>query len=101
MPPGKGCRDPPGRRDPPLSTLHARSGPRLMMTRNAWLALDVGGANLKAAHSSGAASSTPFPLWKRPEQLAAAIRKLVGAMPPAERSAVTMTGELCDCFRTK
>ena len=23
------------------------------------------------------------------------------AMPPADRVAVTMTGELCDCFRTK
>jgi probable H4MPT-linked C1 transfer pathway protein len=62
------------------------------------LGLDIGGANLKAAHSDGAAVSRPFPLWKRPGDLAPALRNLVGDLPPADRVAVTMTGELCDCF---
>jgi (4-(4-[2-(gamma-L-glutamylamino)ethyl]phenoxymethyl)furan-2-yl)methanamine synthase len=65
------------------------------------LGLDVGGANLKAAHSSGACRSLPFPLWKNPHGLAPALRQLTRALPPFERVAVTMTGELCDCFETK
>src|SRR5262245_15374302 len=65
------------------------------------LGLDIGGANLKAAHTSGAATSRPFALWKQPRDLAAALRELVADLPPAGRVAVTMTGELCDCFATK
>jgi probable H4MPT-linked C1 transfer pathway protein len=65
------------------------------------LGLDIGGANLKAAHSGGAARSRPFPLWKDPAALPAALEALVRAMPPFDRLAVTMTGELCDCFETK
>ena len=30
------------------------------------IGLDVGGANLKAAHTNGAARSQPFALWKNP-----------------------------------
>ena len=41
-----------------------------------WLALDIGGANLKAAHTSGATRSLPFALWKQPERLADALRCL-------------------------
>jgi (4-(4-[2-(gamma-L-glutamylamino)ethyl]phenoxymethyl)furan-2-yl)methanamine synthase len=65
------------------------------------LGLDVGGANLKAAHPSGAARSAPFALWKDPGGLADALRALITTMPPAELWAVTMTGELCDCFAGK
>jgi probable H4MPT-linked C1 transfer pathway protein len=65
------------------------------------LGLDVGGANLKAAHSDGAARSRPFALWKDPAGLPAALSALIGEMPRADRLAVTMTGELCDCFETK
>jgi (4-(4-[2-(gamma-L-glutamylamino)ethyl]phenoxymethyl)furan-2-yl)methanamine synthase len=65
------------------------------------LALDIGGANLKVAHTSGAIRSVPFALWKEPDGLAAAIRDLVADLPPFDRVALTMTGELCDCFRTK
>jgi probable H4MPT-linked C1 transfer pathway protein len=64
------------------------------------LGLDIGGANLKAAHSTGRAVSRPFALWKRPHDLAAALQSLIADMPPADRVAVTMTGELCDCFPT-
>jgi hypothetical protein len=65
------------------------------------LGLDVGGANLKLAHASGFALQQPFPLWKQPTQLAAALRDLLTHAPPFDRLAVTMTGELCDCFETK
>lgn len=66
-----------------------------------WIALDIGGANLKAAHASGRARTVPFELWKHPERLAAELARLLATLPPADAVAVTMTGELCDCFRTK
>lgn len=43
----------------------------------------------------------PFALWKRPDRLPAALAELVAKFPDAEELAVTMTGELCDCFETK
>jgi probable H4MPT-linked C1 transfer pathway protein len=43
----------------------------------------------------------PFPLWKEPAGLPQALRDLVRSLPPADVWAVTMTGELCDCFETK
>ncbi len=66
-----------------------------------WLGIDVGGANLKAADGRGWARSVPFPLWRRPQELAQRLEQLVGSCPHAERLAVTMTGELCDCFEGK
>ncbi len=65
------------------------------------LGLDIGGANLKAAHTSAAARSRSFPLWKSPAALPDALRDLLRDCPPYDRLAVTMTGELCDCFATK
>ena len=65
------------------------------------LGLDVGGANLKAAHADGAARSRPFALWKDPGGLAGALRPLIADMPAADVLAVAMTGELCDCFTSK
>jgi probable H4MPT-linked C1 transfer pathway protein len=65
------------------------------------LGLDIGGANLKAATASRVAISRPFALWKNPKRLAEELRQLMNAMPPFERLAVTMTGELCDCFESK
>ena len=66
-----------------------------------WLALDVGGANLKAAHSSGQSRALPFELWKRPDELPRALGSLVATLPAADRVALTMTAELCDCYPTK
>lgn len=66
-----------------------------------WLGLDVGGANLKAAHSSGQASVLPFEVWKRPDELARGLASLARTLPVAERVALTMTAELCDCYPTK
>ena len=66
-----------------------------------WLGLDIGGANLKAADGHGWARSMPFALWRDPAGLGDALAALVQGSPAADRLAVTMTGELCDCFRTK
>jgi probable H4MPT-linked C1 transfer pathway protein len=65
------------------------------------LGLDIGGANLKAAHSSGQALCLPFALWKTPDLLPDALGCLLREMPPFDALAVTMTGELCDCFESK
>lgn len=65
------------------------------------LGLDIGGANLKAAHTNGAASTVAFPLWKQPDRLAGELTRLCATMPAYERLAITMTGELCDCFPSK
>jgi probable H4MPT-linked C1 transfer pathway protein len=65
------------------------------------LGLDVGGANLKAAHASGAACTQRFPLWKRPAELQEALRALLRNLPSFDALAVTMTGELCDCYESK
>ncbi len=70
------------------------------MTRQI-LGLDVGGANLKAATPDGRAVSVPFALWKQPDKLPAALAALVGQFPETTELAVTMTGELCDCYETK
>lgn len=66
-----------------------------------WLALDIGGANLKAADGLGFAASRYFPLWQTPGELSAALAALIATAPPADRIVATMTGELADCFATK
>jgi len=65
------------------------------------IGLDIGGANLKAATADGRAVSVAFPLWKSPEQLPAALSSLIGPLGTYDQLAVTMTGELADCFATK
>ncbi|HYV34618.1 MAG TPA: hydantoinase/oxoprolinase family protein [Gemmataceae bacterium] len=65
------------------------------------LGLDIGGANLKLAHTDGTARTAPFELWKQPTQLAPALRDLIASAPAFDIIAVTMTGEMCDCFETR
>jgi probable H4MPT-linked C1 transfer pathway protein len=65
------------------------------------LAIDVGGAGLKASDGAGFAVATPFPLWKDPQGLAAALGVIVEAAPACDQVFATMTGELADCFATK
>ena len=65
------------------------------------IALDIGGANIKVAHSSGQAPTIPFEVWKRPDELGRAIAGAVAALPPSNLAAPTMTAELCDCYATK
>lgn len=66
-----------------------------------WLALDVGGANVKVADGQGYAQSYLFQLWKSPSKLAQQIRTAISEAPPCDHLAVTMTGELADCFESK
>ena len=66
-----------------------------------WLAFDIGGANLKIADGQGYAVSVAFPLWKEPGRLTEKLRQAIEQAPPSDQIAVTMTGELADCFATK
>src|SRR6185295_4837798 len=66
-----------------------------------WMAIDIGGANLKVADGDKFAMIQPFPLWQNPQQLADALRGLMAQVPRVDHIAVTMTGELADCFVTK
>src|ERR687895_1207195 len=66
------------------------------------LAVDIGGANTKAAWFDGELVRTltrPFEVWRDREALAGVLRE-VGA-GPADSVAITMTAELSDAFRTK
>jgi probable H4MPT-linked C1 transfer pathway protein len=66
------------------------------------LGLDIGGANLKAATHDGETRSQAFPLWQRPNELAQALQDLGKQLcKTPDLVAVTMTGELADCFSTK
>ena len=65
------------------------------------LALDIGGANIKAAHRRGGAWTIPFTLSQQPDQLIDRLHSLTAKTPPFDRLAITMTAELCDCFQTK
>ena len=91
-----GCR-PGSRRELEMTGIGGQVG----IPMASWLALDIGGANLKAAHASGAIRSVPFEVWRRPQDLARALADLVAGFPQFDRVAVTMTAELCDCFATK
>ena len=66
-----------------------------------WLALDIGGANLKIADGGDFAASQPFPLWQKSSHLHKALERLLKTAPASDAVAVTMTGELADCYRTK
>ena len=65
------------------------------------LGLDIGGANLKGATSTGIAKSEPFEIWRAPGQLATRLRSLIAQFPPSDLLAITMTAELADCFSSK
>jgi hypothetical protein len=61
------------------------------------LALDVGGANIKAADGRGWTRAEPFAMWRESPRLHAVLERLVGEAAPA-RVVATMTGEIADCF---
>jgi probable H4MPT-linked C1 transfer pathway protein len=65
------------------------------------LGIDVGGAALKASDGAQFSRSMAFELWKRPQELSAALVELTAAAPVTDRVFATMTGELADCFSTK
>jgi len=61
------------------------------------LALDIGGANIKAADGQGWTHAEPFAMWRESSRLAAALERIVRDAAPA-RVIATMTGEIADCF---
>jgi len=70
----------------------------------ATLALDIGGANTKAARLRDGelrAVSRPFEVWRDRDALAAVLREVVASLGEPEAVALTMTAELSDAFRTK
>src|SRR5215213_5660221 len=70
----------------------------------ATLAVDIGGANTKAAWLEGTSVRTvsrPFEVWRDREALTAVLREVVAEAAEADAVAITMTAELSDAFRTK
>ncbi len=63
--------------------------------------MDIWGANLKIADASQFARSTPFALWRHPDRLANEIGRLLETAPDFNACALTMTGEMADCFATR
>src|SRR3954453_21088309 len=71
---------------------------------SATLAMDIGGANTKAAWFEGTSLRTvsrPFEIWRDREALATVLREVAAEAGPADSVAITMTAELSDAFRTK
>ena len=66
-----------------------------------WLALDIGGANIKFADGNLFAESHAFALWQGRKKLTQQLRMMIAQAPQSTHLAVTMTGELADCFVTK
>ena len=64
---------------------------------------DIGGANLKLANCFGHCAVLTFPMWLKPEQLASALREMINEFQVTgdTQLAVTMSGELADCFKTR
>ena len=75
-----------------------------------WLALDIGGANLKLANGRDFAQLVAFPLWQSPQLLEEKLQQMLAARKKEcggkkngveKNLAITMTGELADCFATR
>ena len=62
--------------------------------------IDIGGANIKYCQSDGYTLNTTFPLWKKKTSLPEILEKII-PVKKIRTLAITMTGELCDCFKTK
>src|SRR3954451_16273713 len=70
----------------------------------ATLAVDIGGANTKAAWLHGTSlrtASRPFEVWRDRDALVAVLREVAAELGEADAVAITMTAELSDAFRTK
>lgn len=66
-----------------------------------WLGMDIGGANIKLADGAGFSVAYPFAMWKDHRRLAPELRTLITEAPACDHLAVTMTGELADCFQNR
>lgn len=47
-----------------------------------WLAVDIGGANLKVADGQGYALSWPFAMWRETAHLADVLQAILAESPP-------------------
>jgi (4-(4-[2-(gamma-L-glutamylamino)ethyl]phenoxymethyl)furan-2-yl)methanamine synthase len=67
--------------------------------------IDVGGAHLKISTAGGQAASIPFPMWTDWHRLGPVVRELVTELADEWTEdltlAITMTGELADCFESR
>src|SRR3954451_23197905 len=82
------------------------TGTTRMAPAAATLAVDIGGANVKAAWLRGTSLRTvsrPFEVWRDRRALGGVLREVAAevAAGPADAVAVTTTAELSDAFRTK
>ena len=64
------------------------------------LALDVGGANIKAANGTGWTYAEPFAMWRDAPRLADVLKRIARDAGP-RRIVATMTGEIADCFGSR
>lgn len=60
--------------------------------------IDIGGANLKFASVDGRIHSQAFPMWTRWKGLSSSLREGLATFGSVTDVAITMTGELADCF---
>lgn len=70
------------------------------------LGVDVGGAHIKLADASGQSLALTFPMWLQADRLADRVRELTCQFCREHNKefthlAVTMTGEMADCFATR
>ena len=66
-----------------------------------WIGIDIGGANLKLADAGKFATQSRFAMWKHPDRLASELSRLLEDSVDFETVALTMTGEMADCFATR
>jgi probable H4MPT-linked C1 transfer pathway protein len=70
------------------------------------LGVDIGGAHLKLANSAGESLAVSFPMWSAADELASALRQAVEQFARETHTtysqlAITMTGEMADCFANR
>lgn len=65
------------------------------------IGIDIGGANLKLSDGERFNLHEPFALWQHPDTLTQKLAELLNHAPQHDLVAVTMTGELTDCFANK
>ena len=73
-----------------MSSAWTDSGPR-------WIGLDIGGANIKAAHVDGPALAIPLEGGKRPEELSRAVASVAGRIGRPCRTATGRVRRLPVC----
>ena len=63
--------------------------------------IDIGGANIKFAISTGQSRQIAFPIWKEKQRLPSILADLATELTRPTCLGVTMTAELADCFESK